>query len=98
MYSCQEHGPICSRHHRSAAIHSAGRQSPSHNLTMTTRGGTDDMFPTKILLATDGSAEAARAAQMATAISKRLDSEVHVAYVARMPDPYTWPEATVFDP
>jgi len=35
---------------------------------------------------------------MATAISKRLDSEVHVAYVARMPDPYTWPEATVFDP
>jgi nucleotide-binding universal stress UspA family protein len=37
---------------------------------MRTRGG--EMFPTKILLATDGSAEAERAAQMAKTVSERL--------------------------
>lgn len=55
------------------------------------------MFPTKILLATDGSAEAGWAARMATTVSKRLDSELHVVYVAPMPDPLAWPEVTVLD-
>jgi nucleotide-binding universal stress UspA family protein len=38
------------------------------------------MFPTKILVAVDGSAEAERAARMAKAVSERLDSELHVAH------------------
>nr|MBA2344208.1 universal stress protein [Rubrobacter sp.] len=37
------------------------------------------MFPTKILLATDGSEEATHAAQMAMMLSEKLDSELHVA-------------------
>lgn len=56
------------------------------------------MFPTKILLATDGSAEAERAARTSATISERLDSELHLVYVAPMPDPYAWPERTVLDP
>jgi len=56
------------------------------------------MFPMKILLATDGSAEAERAARMATMICEKLDSELHVAYVAPMPEPYAWPEDTVLYP
>jgi nucleotide-binding universal stress UspA family protein len=56
------------------------------------------MFPTKILLATDGSAEARWAARMATTVSEGLDSQLHVAYVAPMPDPLAWPEVTLLDP
>jgi len=52
------------------------------------------MFPTKVLLATDGSAEAER---MAKAVPERLDSELHVVRVAPMPDPGVRPEATFFD-
>jgi nucleotide-binding universal stress UspA family protein len=36
------------------------------------------MFPTKILLATDGSEEATRAARIAMTLSESLDSELHV--------------------
>ena len=39
------------------------------------------IFPTKILLATDGSEEARLAAQAAAELSKSTGSEVHVAYV-----------------
>jgi len=43
------------------------------------------IFPTKILLATDGSEEARQAAQAAAELSKDTDSEVHVAYVLPSP-------------
>ena len=43
------------------------------------------IFPTKILLATDGSAEARLAAQAAAELSKETGSEVHVAYVLPSP-------------
>ena len=56
------------------------------------------MFPTKILLATDGSTEAARAARMATKLSESLDSELHVAYVEPVQQIYGVPEATFHDP
>lgn len=56
------------------------------------------MFPTKILLATDGSAEAERAARMAKSLSERLDSELHVVYVEPLPGPYAFPETAVVDP
>ena len=57
------------------------------------------MFPTKILLASDGSAEAIRAARMAITLSEKLDSELHVAYVGHMPlVSYESPGATTLDP
>jgi nucleotide-binding universal stress UspA family protein len=43
------------------------------------------IFPTKILLATDGSEEARLAAQAAAELSKDTGSEVHVAYVVPSP-------------
>ena len=43
------------------------------------------IFPTKILLATDGSKEARLAAQAAAELSKETGSEVHVAYVLPSP-------------
>ena len=43
------------------------------------------IFPTKILLATDGSQEARLAAQAAAELSKETGSEVHVAYVLPSP-------------
>jgi nucleotide-binding universal stress UspA family protein len=43
------------------------------------------IFPTKILLATDGSEEARLAAQAAAQLSKDTGSEVHVAYVLPSP-------------
>ena len=39
------------------------------------------IFPTKILLATDGSEESNLAAQAAAELSEETDSEVHVCYV-----------------
>jgi nucleotide-binding universal stress UspA family protein len=56
------------------------------------------MFPTKILLATDGSEEANRAARMATTLSEKLDSELHVVYVESLPDPYAVPESLTYHP
>jgi nucleotide-binding universal stress UspA family protein len=43
------------------------------------------IFPTKILLATDGSEEARQAAQAAAELSKDTGSEVHVTYVLPPP-------------
>jgi nucleotide-binding universal stress UspA family protein len=43
------------------------------------------IFPTKILLATDGSEEARQATQAAAELSKDTDSEVHVTYVLPSP-------------
>lgn len=56
------------------------------------------MFRTKILLATDGSAEAGRAAQMAVELSERLGSELHVVHVAPVPGAYSVPESLICDP
>ena len=39
------------------------------------------MFPTRILLAADGSPGSARAARMAIELSNKLDSELHIVYV-----------------
>lgn len=54
------------------------------------------VFPTKILLATDGSDDAAHATEAAVELSKKTDSELHVLYVGR--DAYSeallYPEAT----
>jgi nucleotide-binding universal stress UspA family protein len=44
------------------------------------------IFPTKILLATDGSEDAQLAVTTAVDLSKRLDSELHVVYVEPMPE------------
>ena len=43
------------------------------------------VFPTTILLATDGSDEAARATEAATELSRETGSEVHVVYVLPTP-------------
>ncbi len=43
------------------------------------------VFPTKILLATDGSEESRQAAQAAAELSKDTGSEVHVTYVLPSP-------------
>jgi nucleotide-binding universal stress UspA family protein len=43
------------------------------------------IFPTKILLATDGSEEARQAAQAAAELSKDTGSELHVTYVLPAP-------------
>ena len=43
------------------------------------------IFPTKILLATDGSEEARQAVQAAAELSKDTGSEVHVTYVLPSP-------------
>ena len=56
------------------------------------------MFPTKILLATDGSEEATRAARVAAAMAEKTGSELHVVCVEPLPDNYSLPEATVYYP
>ena len=43
------------------------------------------IFPTKILLATDGSAEAEAAARVAAALADKTASELHVVYVEVIP-------------
>jgi nucleotide-binding universal stress UspA family protein len=53
------------------------------------------IFPTKILLATDGSKEAQLAATTAADLAKRTGSELHLVYVGHMPpvfyeSPGTW--------
>ncbi len=48
-------------------------------------------FPTKILLATDGSEEAALATEAATELSKNTASEVHLAYVLPTPERLAYP-------
>jgi nucleotide-binding universal stress UspA family protein len=44
------------------------------------------IFPTKILLATDGSKEASLAARTAVDLANRTDSELHVTFVLRTQD------------
>lgn len=53
------------------------------------------MFPTKILLATDGSPESAHAARMAVMLSKKLGAEMHVVYVGHVPNVFGAPESAV---
>ena len=43
------------------------------------------LFPTRILLATDGSEEAERAALRAVDLTQRTDSELHVVHVGVVP-------------
>ena len=57
------------------------------------------IFPTKILLATDGSEEAELAFASAADLSKKTGSELHVVYVGHMPPVfYESPGATTLDP
>jgi nucleotide-binding universal stress UspA family protein len=48
-------------------------------------------FPTKILLAIDGSEEASLATEAATELSKNTASEVHLAYVVPTPERLAYP-------
>lgn len=52
-------------------------------------------FPRKILLAIDGSEEAALATEAATELSKNTASEVHLTYVVPMVDPLPYLAAEV---
>src|SRR5918997_4729272 len=57
------------------------------------------IFPTKILLATDGSKEAELAFASAADLSERTGSELHAVYVGHMPlVAYESPGATTLDP
>jgi nucleotide-binding universal stress UspA family protein len=57
------------------------------------------IFPTKILLATDGSAEAQLAAATAADLAQGTNSELHVVYVGHMPPVfYESPGAWALDP
>jgi nucleotide-binding universal stress UspA family protein len=57
------------------------------------------VFPTKILLATDGSEDANLAASAAADLAKSTNSELHVLYVGGMPSVfYESPGAIVLDP
>src|ERR687889_1266953 len=57
------------------------------------------IFPTKILLATDGSKEAELAFASAVDLSEKTGSELHVVYVGHMPlVSYESPGATTLDP
>src|SRR5215204_4052583 len=49
--------------------------------TASARGGEMSIFPTKILLATDGSTEAELAARSAVDLSQKTDSELHLIHV-----------------
>ena len=55
------------------------------------------MFPTKILLAIDGSEEAVHAGRMAAALAGKTGSELHVVYAEPLPDPYM-SEASIYYP
>ena len=57
------------------------------------------IFPTKILLTTDGSEEAQLAFASAADLSEKTDSELHVVYVGHMPlVSYESPGAITLDP
>ncbi|MEW6636281.1 MAG: universal stress protein [Actinomycetota bacterium] len=56
------------------------------------------MFPTRMLLAMDGSRQSERAARMAVRLAGDLDSELHVVYVGHIPSAYAAPESMVLDP
>ena len=46
-------------------------------------------YPTKILLATDGSEDSSRAVEVAVALSGKTGAELHVGHVGRAPSPST---------
>jgi nucleotide-binding universal stress UspA family protein len=57
------------------------------------------IFPTKILLATDGSSEAKLAFASAADLSEKTGSELHVVYVGHMPIiSFEYPSPTTLDP
>ena len=62
------------------------------------KGENMSAFSDKILLATDGSPESARAARMAAGLSSSLGSELHVIHVEPIPNIYAAPESRVMDP
>jgi nucleotide-binding universal stress UspA family protein len=51
----------------------------------------------RILLATDGSPEAASAARMAITLSRSLGGELHVVYVGVAPSAYAAAESEILD-
>ena len=53
-----------------------------------------EYFPTKVLLATDGSEDAALAARAAADISKATDSELHLVHVLPQFPRYAYPGVT----
>lgn len=55
-------------------------------------------FSGKMLLATDGSAEATRAARMAVVLAHRLGSKLHVVHVGSMPEEYINPRLSIPEP
>ena len=55
-------------------------------------------FSGKMLLATDGSAEATRAARMAVVLAHRLGSKLHVVHVGPMPEEYINPRLSIPEP
>src|SRR5918992_5690495 len=65
--------PRCAGAHRMASFE-AGKASSKETTRMT-------IFPTRILLATDGSREAELAARTAADLAKSHDSDLHVVYV-----------------
>jgi nucleotide-binding universal stress UspA family protein len=56
------------------------------------------VVPKKILLATDGFAESAHAADMAVGLSNGLGSELHVVHMGHVPSVYMPPGSRVLDP
>ncbi|CAN5893291.1 universal stress protein [soil metagenome] len=56
------------------------------------------VFRDRIMLATDGSPEAERAAGTAMVLSEKLGAELHLVYVEPMPAPLSWPEANIMSP
>ncbi len=56
------------------------------------------VFGSRMILATDGSLEAERAAGTAMVLSEKLGAELHLVYVEPMPDPLSWPEVGIMSP
>ncbi len=56
------------------------------------------VFPTKTLLALDGSEEASSAARMAVELAGRMDSELHVVHVGEVAPVYHFPRASSTTP
>lgn len=56
------------------------------------------MFPTKILLATDGSPEADRALRAAVELSEKTGSDLYIVHAAPMPSIHAMPERAAYVP
>jgi|SRR5215217_2195181 len=57
-----------------------------------------NIFPTRILLATDGSEDAAHATEVTVELSKKTDSELHVVYVGEDAYSGAWIYPAATDP